>query len=91
MVTRSFIDLVWNQTKPMTPPLGLILLMPIYIVWNLQMPVQRRFAVIGIFGLGALVTITGIVRLRSFILAWRSPSNQTSKIRSKSYEPYYEH
>ena len=77
MVTRSFIDLTWNQTKPMTPLLGLILLMPIYIVWNLQMPIQRRLAVIGIFGLGALVTIAGIVRLHYFIRTYHS--NKTSK------------
>ena len=33
------------------------------------MPLQRKLAVIGIFALGALVTITGIVRLRIVTLA----------------------
>ena len=33
------------------------------------MPLQRKLAVIGIFGLGALVTIAGIVRLHFFALA----------------------
>ena len=36
------------------------------------MPVYRRLAVIGIFLLGGLVTITGIMRLHFFTLAYAS-------------------
>ena len=57
----------------MTPHSGLILLLPIYKVRKLQMPVQRKLAIIGIFGLGALVTITGIIRLHFVLQADYSP------------------
>lgn len=69
MVIRSHVDLAWEKFNLMTSLSGLILLLPIYQVYKLQMPLQRKLAVIGIFGLGALVTITGIVRLRFFVLA----------------------
>ena len=69
MVIRSHLDLAWKKFNLMTSSSGLILLLPVYQVYKLQMPLQRKLAVIGIFGLGALVTITGIVRLRFFALA----------------------
>ena len=43
--------------------LVLILSLPVYHVWKLQMPTKRKLCVIGIFLLGGLVTITGIIRL----------------------------
>ena len=43
--------------------IGLILLLPIYNVWGLQMPIQRKLAVIGIFLLGGLVVVAGGIRL----------------------------
>lgn len=51
---------------------GLILLLPIYNVWHLQMPTHRKVAVIFIFLLGGLVTITGIIRLHFLTLAYNS-------------------
>lgn len=76
--------------------LGLILLLPIYKVQKLRMPVPRKFAVTGIFGLGALVTITGIIRLRVVIIADASPrdslTNSTFRtIRPRSQQLYCEH
>ena len=40
-----------------------------YKVQKLQMPLQHKLAVIGMFGLGVLVTITGIIRLHYVIQA----------------------
>jgi hypothetical protein len=40
-----------------------ILTLPVYNVWKLKMPKGRKIAVIGIFLLGTLVIVTGIVRL----------------------------
>ena len=51
---------------------GLILLLPIYNVWQLQMPIRRKLAVIGMFLLGGLVTITGIFRLHFLGAAYAS-------------------
>lgn len=42
---------------------GLILLLPVYNVWKLQMRTRRKIAVVGIFLLGGFTTITGIIRL----------------------------
>ena len=53
----------------MTLSSGLIVLLPIYKVQKLQLPLQRKLAVIGIFGLGTLVTIAGIIRLHFVIQA----------------------
>ena len=58
-----------EQINLMTFLLGLILLLPIYKVQKLQMPLQQKLAVIGIFGLGALVTIMGIIRLHFTVRA----------------------
>ena len=52
----------------MTSLSGLILLLPIYKVQKLQMRLRRKLAVVGIFGLGALVAITGIIRLHFDLL-----------------------
>ena len=41
----------------------MILALPVYNVWQLQMPLVRRISVIGIFLLEGFVTIVGIVRL----------------------------
>lgn len=76
--------------------LGLILLLPVYKVKKLRMPVQRKLAVTGIFGLGALVTITGIIRLRVVIVADASPKEALTHGSSRTIRPgnqhlYYEH
>jgi hypothetical protein len=49
-----------------------ILALPVYNVWKLQMPKARKLAVIGIFLLGTLVIITGIVRLAYVIEAFHA-------------------
>ena len=61
--------MAWEKVNLMTSLLGLIILLPIYKVQKLQMPLQQKLAVIGIFGLGTLVTITGIIRLQFVIQA----------------------
>ena len=68
MVSCSHLEMAWKKLNLMTSLSGLILLLPIYKVQKLQMPLQRKLAVIGIFGLGALVTITGIIRLHFVLL-----------------------
>ena len=79
----------------MTSLSGLILLLPIYKVHKLQMPIQQKLAVIGMFSLGALVTITGIIRLllvTEVASSGDGPSSSfTRMIRPKSYDLYYRH
>ncbi|KAI2610222.1 uncharacterized protein GGS25DRAFT_531127 [Hypoxylon fragiforme] len=41
---------------------ALVLLLPVYKVWQLQMPITRKALVTGIFLLGSLVSIAGIIR-----------------------------
>jgi hypothetical protein len=45
----------------------LVLVIPIYNVWNLRMPLRRKIAVIIIFALGSFVIVTGIIRLKLLI------------------------
>ena len=73
----------------MTSLSGLILLLPIYKVQKLQMQLKRKLAIIGIFGLGALVTITGIIRLHFVILVYAPlalPVDISSTFVPKSYD-----
>ena len=51
-------------------PLVAILTLPIFEVYNLQMATTRKIAVSGIFLLGFLVTIAGVVRLAYVIKAF---------------------
>jgi hypothetical protein len=55
----SLLSLTWNYADIIVA----ILTLPVYNVWKLKMPKGRKIAVIGIFLLGTLVIITGIVRL----------------------------
>lgn len=48
----------------------IILALPVYNVFKLQMPTSRKVAVIGIFLLGSLVVVAGIVRLAYVIEAF---------------------
>ncbi|MCJ1345873.1 hypothetical protein MMC31_004082 [Peltigera leucophlebia] len=68
---------------------GLILLLPIYNVWQLQMPLHRKIAVICIFLLGGLVTITGIIRLHFLTLAYNSLEDHLFNDVSYSYGPAF--
>ena len=52
--------------------LGLILLLPIYNVWKLQMRTRHKVAVVGLFLLGGFTTITGIIRLHFLTYAFAS-------------------
>jgi hypothetical protein len=45
----------------------LVLVIPIYKVWKLQMPLRRKIAVIIIFALGSFVLVTGVIRLKLLI------------------------
>ena len=69
MVSCSHLDLGRKGFNLMTSLSGLILLLPVYKVQKLQMPLKQKLGVIGIFGLGALVTVTGIIRLHFVVLA----------------------
>lgn len=72
MVSCSYYNAAWNNSTKLAWSKGFILLLPIYNVWQLQMPIHRKLAVIGIFLLGGLVTITGIIRLHFLTLAYAS-------------------
>ncbi|KAI9787990.1 MAG: hypothetical protein M1816_007294 [Peltula sp. TS41687] len=52
-----------------------ILALPSYNVWRLQMPTARKVAVLGIFLLGGLVTVTGIIRLHYVTRAYNALKN----------------
>ena len=86
----SYLELACSDANLTVSLLGLILLIPIYKVHKLQMPVKRKLAVIGIFALGALVTITGIIRLHYSVRSFASPpfalSSISRKTRSKNRE-----
>ena len=58
--------------------------MPVYHVSKLHMPTSRKIAVIGIFLLGSLVTIAGIVRLAYVIEAFGALKSRTSDGTCKS-------
>ena len=47
----------------------MVLVLPIREVWRLQMSKRNKYAVTGIFALGALSTAAGIVRLALVIMA----------------------
>lgn len=47
--------------------IGLILTLPWYRVWKLQMPMRRKVAVCGIFLLGGFVVLAGILRFTEIV------------------------
>ncbi|MCJ1369980.1 hypothetical protein MMC20_001192 [Loxospora ochrophaea] len=64
---------------------GLILILPVYNIWKLQMPLHRKLAIIGIFLLGGLVTITGIIRLHFFTLIYSSLKSKLFTVADSEY------
>ncbi|KAL7943622.1 hypothetical protein V8C42DRAFT_358892 [Trichoderma barbatum] len=50
----------------------MILLTPIPMVWNLQMPVAQRLSVLGIFFLGGFVCVAGVVRIVVLLQMFKS-------------------
>ena len=40
-----------------------ILLLPVPVVWSLQLPKKQRIAVLGIFGAGIVVCVAGVVHV----------------------------
>ena len=52
--------------------IGLILVLPVYNVWKLQMRTPQKAVVIGLFLLGGFTTITGIIRLHFLAYAYAS-------------------
>jgi hypothetical protein len=47
-----------------------ILLVPIAMMWNHQMPIRRKLAVIFVLSLGWIVAVVGIIRIDFFIDFW---------------------
>ncbi|KAF2796780.1 hypothetical protein K505DRAFT_372933 [Melanomma pulvis-pyrius CBS 109.77] len=48
----------------------IVMLIPIYNVWNLHMPMRRKLGVVSIFCLGSFVIVTGIIRLVLLVRAY---------------------
>jgi hypothetical protein len=48
---------------------GLVLIIPMYPVWQLQMPTRQKISVSGIFLLGGLVVLSGIFRIKAMFQA----------------------
>ena len=53
----------------------MILTLPWYPVWNLQMPVAKKLSVCGIFLLGAFVVGAGVARVTAIRVAVTSTSD----------------
>ena len=51
-----------------------ILVLPMPVVWNLQMKQQKRLAVIGIFSVGSIAVLASIIRIYALYL-WSSDSD----------------
>lgn len=64
--------------------LVLVLLLPIYKLWTLHMPLNRRLSVIFIFLLGGLVSLVGIIRIHFLtqIYSVLTPASQHKRIAS---------
>lgn len=56
--------------------LVLVLLLPTYKIWQLQMSMVRKVTITGIFLLGGLVSIVGIIRIHFFTQAYASMETQ---------------
>ena len=69
----SYIPL--TKTQRVKKCIGLILILPIYNVWKLQMRTRHKIAVIGLFLLGGFTTITGILRLHFLSFAFETPQD----------------
>jgi hypothetical protein len=69
----------------------IVLLIPIYNVWNLHMPMRRKLGVVGIFCLGSFVIITGIIRLVLLVRAYGALENPVfMDITCKAHFPPFE-
>lgn len=47
-----------------------ILLVPIAMMWNLNMPVRRKVAVVLVLSLGWVVAVVGVIRIKFFVDFW---------------------
>ncbi|KAI1108086.1 hypothetical protein F5Y14DRAFT_117777 [Nemania sp. NC0429] len=67
----------------------LVLLLPVYKVWKLQLPLTRKIAIIGIFLLGVLVSIVGLIRIGFLTQIYNVLSDSTTADVTWSYAPVY--
>ncbi|KAI1186290.1 hypothetical protein F5B17DRAFT_404533 [Nemania serpens] len=67
----------------------LVLTLPIYKVWGLQMALGRKVPLIGIFLLGFLVSIIGVIRLKYLTLVWVIPPTAINLDVSWIYAPVW--
>ncbi|KAI1179135.1 hypothetical protein F4777DRAFT_534454 [Nemania sp. FL0916] len=67
----------------------LILILPIYKVWGLQMALGRKVPLIGIFLLGLLVSVVGLIRIRYLTLVWAIPPDSTNQDVTWHYAPVW--
>lgn len=47
-----------------------ILMVPVFIMWNLRMPLRRKLAVLFVLSLGWVVAVVGAVRIKFFVDMW---------------------
>lgn len=47
-----------------------ILMVPVFIAWDLRMPLRRKLAVIFVLSLGWVVAVVGAVRIKFFVEMW---------------------
>ncbi|KAI0194213.1 hypothetical protein F4808DRAFT_464518 [Astrocystis sublimbata] len=67
----------------------LILLLPVYKVWQLQMSLSRKLTLIGIFLLGILVSIVGLIRIGFLTQIYRVLANTAIPDLTWYYSPVY--
>ncbi|KAI4212892.1 MAG: hypothetical protein LQ351_004417 [Letrouitia transgressa] len=68
---------------------GLILLLPVYNVWKLQMRTPQKIVVTGLFLLGGFTTVTGIIRLHFLQYAYASLKQPTFNDVTYNYAPAF--
>ena len=72
VIDGGLLDLLTIASYHAKTFIGLILLLPVYNVWKLQLRTPQKITVIGLFFLGGFTTITGIIRLHFLTYAYAS-------------------
>ena len=63
---------------------ALIYVLPMRMLYQLQLPSRERYAIMGVFAVGAFVVITGMIRLK-FLAAAKSTRDPSCELQSTSF------
>jgi hypothetical protein len=56
----------------------IVIIVPIPLLWNLQIPRKQKMILMGLFGVGSIACITSIVRLKSLATIGAAPQSEQS-------------